>query len=195
MALSDLIARLEHEAQARAEDIRRQAATEVRAIEVATEQAVTETTARQIERGRAERQQADRRALALASQQARVRELEARHAQIARILARARAVIPEIAASPVYTAALPSHVREAMSFLQGLRPRVRCQAALAPVVRPVIAGYDGATFEVERGLGPGVVAEAADGSVQVDNTLAARLARAELRLTIELGRKLADGRQ
>ena len=41
----------------------------------------------------------------------------------------------------------------------------------------------------------GFVAEAADGSVSVDNTLAARLARAEPRLFIELSRKIGDGGQ
>ena len=39
------------------------------------------------------------------------------------------------------------------------------------------------------------MAEAADGSVSVDNTLAARLARVEPRLAIELLRKIGDGGQ
>jgi len=47
---------------------------------------------------------------------------------------------------------------------------------------------------IDESVGPGVVAEAGDGSVTVDNTLATRLARAEARLAIELLRELGNAR-
>jgi vacuolar-type H+-ATPase subunit E/Vma4 len=124
--------------------------------------------------------------LAAARRQARTRELEARHAQLARVLDRTRALLVEAAASPAYRAALPSHLEEALSFLEGLETRVRCQAAIAPIVQPAIARHAGAELVTDESVGPGVVVESRDGSVVVDNTLAARLARAEPDLKVEL---------
>jgi vacuolar-type H+-ATPase subunit E/Vma4 len=191
MALPDLIARLEQEAQSRVDAIQRNADAEVRAIEDDTEQTVRELTARQLERGRAERHIAVERERAFARRQARGRELEALHAQLRRIVTRARAVIPEAAASPRYIAVLPSHLEQALRFVEGLHPRVRCQPAYVHVLAPVIA-RSGAELVADDSIGPGVFVEAGDGSVVVDNTLAARLARGERDLIIELARKLRD---
>lgn len=192
MALSDLISRLEQEAQSQVQTIEQDAEAEVRAIEAATEQAIAEMTTRHLERERAEREAVQQRELALARREARARELEARHAQLARVLTRARALAPEVAASASYAEALPSHLDEALSFLEGARPRVKCPAAFIAMLRPTAARYEGATLVIDESVGPGMVAEAADGSVIVDNTLAARLARAEARLAIELLRELGD---
>ena len=195
MGLADLVSRLEQEAQTRVDAIRREADAEVRAIEAETERAIADITVRQLQRGRVERQPAEQQSLAEARRQAHARELEARHAQIARVLARARALIPEVARSELYVSALSAHVHEALAFLDGLQPRVRCHTAAAPVVQAAISAHPGATLLTDDSLGPGIVAEAADGSVTVDNTLAARLAGAGTRLTIALGRALTDGRE
>jgi vacuolar-type H+-ATPase subunit E/Vma4 len=72
---------------------------------------------------------------------------------------------------------------------------VRCQAAFAPLLRAAIARHNGAELVIDESVGPGIVAEADDRSVIVDNTLVARLERAEAHLAIELSRKLSDGRQ
>jgi vacuolar-type H+-ATPase subunit E/Vma4 len=76
-----------------------------------------------------------------------------------------------------------------------LRPRVRCQSAFAPLLRDTLARHGGADLVVDESVGPGIVVEAADGSVVVDDTLAARIARAESWLTVELSRKLDDANQ
>jgi vacuolar-type H+-ATPase subunit E/Vma4 len=190
MAMSDLISRLEQEAQIRVEAIQRKGDAEVRTIEAETARAVHEIMASQLERGRAARHVIRERELALARRQARARELEALHTQIGRIAARARALIPEMAASSAYGAALPSHAREALRFLEGMRPRVRCQAAFASLVQPVVDRCSGAQLVLDESVGPGILVEAPDGSVTVDNRLGARLARAETWLAIELTRKL-----
>jgi len=192
MALSDLISRLEQEAQSQVQAIQREAEAEVRAIAADTERAISEMTTRHLERERAGRQVVQQRNLALARRHARARELEARHAQLARILERARTLVPEVAASASYVDALPSHLEEALSFLEGLQPRVRCRADFATMLRATVAQHSGAELVIDESVGPGVVAEVADGSVVVDNTLAARLARAEARVAIELLRKLGD---
>jgi vacuolar-type H+-ATPase subunit E/Vma4 len=192
MALSDLIARLELEAQSRVEAIQRDANAEVQAIEADAQQRVQEITARELEHGRAERHAGLERERAFARRQARARELEALHARISRIRTRARALVPKIAESPRYIAALPAHLEEALLFVEGLHPRVRCQAGCAAALAPIVARC-GAQLEIDERVGPGVFVEAGDGSVLVDNTLAARLTRGESRLTIELARQLRDG--
>lgn len=192
MALSDLVSRLEQEAQSRVQALQQDAEVEVRAIDAATEQAVSRIAAHHIDRERAARRALQDRELALARREARGRELEARRAQLTRILDLARSLAPDAAASPAYADVLPAHLREALSFLEGLRPRVRCQAAVAPVLQDTIAHVPGAELVIDESVGPGIVAEAADGSVVVDNTLVARLARVEARLSIELLRRLGD---
>ncbi len=191
MALPDLIARLEQEARSRVEAIQRNADAEVHAIEADAEQTVRQLTARQLEHGRAERHVGLERERAFARRQARARELEALHAQIRRILTRARALIPEAAQSSSYLAAVPSHLEQALRFVEGLHPRVRCQPACAPLLAPIVARC-GAELVIDHAVGPGVFVEAGDESVVVDNTLVARLARGERRLVIELARKLRD---
>jgi vacuolar-type H+-ATPase subunit E/Vma4 len=191
MALSDLIARLEQEAQSRVEAIERDADAQVRAIEADAEQRVQEITARDLEHGRAEPHVELERERAFARRQARARELDAFHSQIRRILDRARALVPDVAASALYVAALPSHLEQALLFVEGLHPRVRCQAACAAVLAPIVARC-GAQLEIDENIGPGVFVEAGDGSVLVDDTLAARLTRGETRLTIELAGKLRE---
>lgn len=192
MALPDLVSRLEQEAQNRVQAIQQEADVEVRAIEAATEHAVSGITAHYLDSQRAGRRTVQQRELALARRQARGRVLEARRAQIARILDLARSLVPDVATATAYVEVLPAHLAEALSFLEGLRPRVRCQAAVGAVLQDTIDRHPGAALVIDESVGPGIVAEAADGSVIVDNTLVARLARAEPRLAIQLLRKLAD---
>ena len=192
MALADLISRLEHEAHERVRAIQEKADAEVRAIEQATEKAVAEIMSRQFAPDRDERYLVQQRELTMARRQARAGELAAQHVQIGRVLNRARTLLPEIGSSPAYAGAVPSHLHEALSFLHGLQPRVRCQAAFAAILHAAIDRHEGAQLVIDESIGPGFVVEAADGSVVVDYTLAAGLARAESRLTTALARKLAD---
>jgi vacuolar-type H+-ATPase subunit E/Vma4 len=195
MALAELTSRLEREAESRIAAIRREADAQLQAIDAATAQAAAETTSHYLDDERARRHTAHAHALAAARRQARARALEATHAEIERILGRARALIEDVAASGDYLAALPAHADEALSFLEGLRPRVRCRAALAAVLRPAVERHAGATLVVDDAVGAGLIAEAGDGSVVVDNTLAARLARGERELASALARELNDGRR
>ncbi len=136
MALSDLIARLEQDAASEVRAIALQADADVRAIETDADSAVDEAAARYLAERHDARQGVHDRELALARRNARARELSARYALLARILTRARELAPEIAASDAYLQALPSHLEEALFYLHGLRPRVRCQSAFVPVLGP-----------------------------------------------------------
>jgi vacuolar-type H+-ATPase subunit E/Vma4 len=192
MALPDLIGRLDQEVRRRIEMIQQHAAAQVADIEAASRRAAADATNRYLEERHASRAAVHQRDLVRARRQAHARELEAGHAQLARILSRARALVPEIANSTTYRRALPSHVEEALGYLQGLRPRVRCRAELASVVQPIVARHLGAELEIDDTVDPGVIAEAADGSVVVDTTLTARLRQIEGQLAIELATQLVD---
>ena len=186
MALPDLIARLEQDAESQVEAITRRADAEVRAIDAAATEAAAAATASHLGQRRADRHIAHQRELARARRLARARELEARHALLARILDRARARLQEAAASPRYAAALPTHLEEVLAYLEGLPARVRCGASEAARVGPLLSRQPEVELVVDESIGPGFLAEAADGSVFVDNTLAARLSRLETRLAVEL---------
>jgi vacuolar-type H+-ATPase subunit E/Vma4 len=192
MALLDLIARLEGDAAREVQAIVERADADVLAIRAATERAIAGGSAERLERQRMERAANRDGDLARTRRAARGEELKARYALLARVLDRARALAPETGASESYQRVLPSHLEEALSYVQGLRPRVRCQANAASVLRPVAARHDGAEIVIDETIGPGVVVEAADGSVVVDNTLAARLARIEPKLAVELLAELSD---
>jgi vacuolar-type H+-ATPase subunit E/Vma4 len=192
MALPDLIARLEEDAAREIQAIGERADADIQAIRAATDRAIAGASAVRLEGQRIERAASRDRDLARARRDARAEELKARHALLARILDRARALAPETGASESYQRVLPSHLEEALSYVQGLRPRVRCQAAVASVLGPVAARHDGAEIVIDETVGPGVVVEAADGSVVVDSTLVARLARIEPTLAVELLAELSD---
>ncbi len=186
MALTDLIARLEQDADTQVEAITRQADADVLAIRSAAAQAAAASTANHLAQRRAERQAAQERELAHARRLARTRELEAQHALLGCILDRARDQMSKEAASPQYMAVLPRHLEEALSHLEGLAAQVRCGPSAAAVLRSAVSARPSLDVVVDEAIGPGLVAEAADGSVIVDNTLAARLARRETRLAVEL---------
>ncbi len=186
MALPDLIARLEQDVRSQVEAIARQAEEEVRAIEASAAQVAAAATASHLGQRRAERRRVQQRELARVRRQAHARELEARHALLARILERARRLLRDTSGSAPYVAALPAHLAEAFSYLEGLPVRVRCDAETATRLRPLLAGRPGADLVIDESMGPGFVAEAADHSVEVDNTLAARLSRLHARLAVEL---------
>ncbi|MGE0461718.1 MAG: V-type ATP synthase subunit E [Vicinamibacterales bacterium] len=192
MALADLIARLEQDAANRVEAIRRQAGDEVRAIEAAAEQALSDHRAAHVGRRHAGRQAAFRRQLAEARRSARARELEARHALLARVMDRARSLLSDAAGTPAYQHALPAHLDEALSYVEGVACRVRCPSSCARALAAAAARHRGVSLEVDESIGPGFIVEALDGSVSIDNTLPARLSRVEGRLAVELLNEVRD---
>jgi len=193
MALADLIARLEQDADSLVQAIRYQADADVRAIEAADTEALAVATAQHLDRRRAERQRALQHELAVRRRAARASELDARGAVFARILERARGMLAEAASSDAYRDALAGHLAEALSYLEGLPCRIRCAPSCEPVLRPLMAGHDDVALEIDDTLGPGLIAETLDGAVVVDNTLGARLARLERQLAVELMREVDCG--
>ena len=193
MATSALIARLEEEARIRVDAVRKDADTRVAVIERATADAVAEATRTYVEQQRERRETARGRELSAARRAARARTLEATHAAVVRVLERARDLLGEAAASPAYAAALPTHVAESLSFLEGLRPRIRCSGHVACLVREPLETRDGVTLTVDDSIPPGILAEAGDGSLSIDNTLRARLERRWPGLASDIAAKVVNG--
>jgi vacuolar-type H+-ATPase subunit E/Vma4 len=195
VALPVLISRLEQEAQLRVDAIRKEAEERVTAIDAATQLAARELTSAYFDAQRDRRQATFAVELAVARRDARARELEATHAQIARILERARQLIDEVCRSSAYIGAVAAHTEESLSFLEGVPVLVRCPASLVTAVTGTVERRAGTRIVVDDSIGPGIVAEAEDGSVVVDNTLRARLSRREADLSCTLAQELGDGRR
>lgn len=186
MALSDLIARLERDAEARVQALREKAAAEVAALEAEAARASQVQREHELSSRRAVRRARFEQELADARQRARADRVRAEHTLLSRIFTRARALVPEVGRGPDFAAALRRHLAEALHYVEGVRVVVRCAPEVAPVLVPVLTQRGDAALVEDATLGPGLVVTAADDSVVVDQTLAARLARLEPRLGVEL---------
>ena len=194
MALADLVARLERDAAAEVQAIVARTDAEVEGVRAAAERAVAGKVAAELDRRRAARTVDRERALALARRNARAAELAEQHAFIARVLERARQLTIDAGANAEYLRALPLHLDEALSYVQGLQLRVRCQARTRDALSATLARTERVAVVLDESVGPGLVVEAADGSVIVDNTLKARLTRIEPALAVALLKELEHAR-
>lgn len=192
MALDDLIARLEQDADAQVDAIARAADAEVAAIALAVTQALSARTEHSLETGRATRRAAFERQLADRRRAARARELAARHATIDRVFTRALAILPGSSHTGAWDAIWPRLASEALSYLPGSACRVRCRPEVAAIIRRTLGHDPRVTVMEDTTADPGLVVDAGDGSVTIDATLATRLAQRRPQLAI--GLLAEDGR-
>jgi len=190
MAFDDLVTRLTLDTEAEARAIVDRADAEVRAIEAESDRALAALSGERRAERRAARAAIRDRELAAARRDAQAEELRAWLALRGRVLARARALIPEIAASEEYRRILPAHADEALSYVAGVSVRLRIRPALTPWLDDVLARHPTAALVADDAISAGVIVEAVDGSVAIDNTVTARLSRIEPRLAVELPREL-----
>lgn len=184
MALDDLIARLERDADARLAALREKTDAEVARLlaEAAAAQGTRERRA--LDTSRQARRKALDRALVEARQEARAAELRAKRALLDRVIARARALFPEHGLAR-WKAALGQELDEALRYLEDAVV-VRCSADVFPEVKALLAARAGLAL-AETSLGAsGCVLTAADGAVRLDVTFEARLARAAPHLAVTL---------
>jgi vacuolar-type H+-ATPase subunit E/Vma4 len=120
-----------------------------------------------------------------AVREARARVLEARQRFLDRVFERVEAGLARAVTGPEGTAVVDALVREAAGFFPDAGLVARCPAALAPAVRAALAGSS-ARVEIDESVAAGVVLEAGDGSMRVDNTLVQRVRRLRPALSIEL---------
>lgn len=194
MALQDLIARLDEDADATVRRVGQEAASRARAIEQTARLEHDRRTTDVVASRRRIRLAQLARELTEARRAARGRELDARMSLVDRILARARARVADVVATDTYRRDLAARCTDALSYLEGVPVRVRCRPDDAAVVSSAVAGREHVTIQPEEGLSPGLIIESLDGSVTIDETLEARLSRLRERLAIELIAEVDDGR-
>lgn len=186
MALPDLIARLERDAEARIAELMARTEAEAETLLAEASRATQthrdeELTARRLVR----RARLDRE-LSEARHRARADRLNAQHALLTTIFDRARVLIPAIAASAAYAEVLPTHLLDALRYVEGLRVIVRCAPAFTERLKTVLAGRDDVAIVEEPQLAAGLTVSTPDETVFIDDTLVQRLSRLEPRLRVEL---------
>ncbi len=194
MALDDLLAALERDATAQAEAVRAEARG-------AADRIARETDARLAGRRRdvlEARAEALRAAAAVALGEvrwrARAQVLAAREELLDRLFEAAASRLPAAVRGADYRATLPGRLHEALSYLGDEPAMVRCPSALAATVRAALAAEARCTVAPDDAVGSGFRAATTDGTVEIDETLEARLAELRPRLAIEIQRRLdAEG--
>lgn len=190
MGLDDLIARLERDADARVAAIRARAQAEAEAIASAAGSASAKHRDETLAARRAERGARLGRELAAARQRAKSELLSRRHETLERIFARASELLAEAERDERYLAAVPQHLEEALRHVEGVPAEVRCRPSVARRLEPVLAGRAQLELVEDPGAPLGVVVRAKDGTVEVDNTLGARLQNVRQELGAELMRRV-----
>ena len=185
MGLEELISRLERDADARVAAIASRATAEVDALTSEEGRRSRQLHEDELVSRRATRRASLEGALADARRKARGAALEARHALLARIFARAERIARDAAEVTLDDATLGRWLEEALCSLDELDVVVRCGVGLKARIeqnRRRARGGDRGGSSVP----PGLLAEARDGSVSADNTLPRRIERLRPRLAISL---------
>ena len=186
MGLDELLGRLERDADARVAAIEARARAEVATIDAAADQASSQARGQKLAGLRADRRARLDRELAQARHAARRDRLGAEHALLDRVMVRAGTLLLELESNEAYLSTIPERLAEALRFVEGRAARVRCRPTLAPALRGGLEGRADVTIEELATMPPGFSVVATDGSVEVDDTLPARLERLRPRLLIEL---------
>ena len=168
MGFAQLVARLEREADARVAAIEDAARRELEAIAEEGARASSEVRAGELARLRAARR--------------------ARLAFIERVLARARVLLEDAEHDGAYLDGIAAQTGEALRYVDDRPITLRCRPALAARLAQAMVGRGEIVLEPDATCPVGVVLEARDRSVVVDDTLAARLER----LAAEIGPSLVS---
>lgn len=123
---------------------------------------------------------------ATARRETRERILQVRNAFLERVFAAVTARLPSILESPSRAAALQRLVQEAVGYFPSTPAVVRCRRALADRLNGTGPLLGAVSVVPDESVPEGVVVEAVDGSLAVDNTLIGRLRWLRPALSIEL---------
>ncbi len=176
MGLEHLLEALERDANAQIEQLRAQARAEADRLTTTATEALEGRRREAREVRERSRLQEVEHAVTLARRSARRSVLEARERLLERVFTAARAELPAAAAGPTYRAALPAALTGALAAVGNEPAVIRCPKALArELERLGPAGR--ASVVVDPAAGSGFRLATADGAVEVDDTLEARLDR------------------
>lgn len=199
MGLDELVARLEHDADARVAAILARADAEVLALEVEAAAAASKHRDGTLAVRRASRRAELDHEAAVARRGAREARLVAENALLDRAFARAVELFEEVERDPAVCAALVRAAEQALRYLDGPAV-VRARPSIADALRASTLAREGGasvTIEADPTVPVGVVVTAGAGgaggagAVVVDETLVARLDRLRPRLAIALLREAA----
>jgi vacuolar-type H+-ATPase subunit E/Vma4 len=190
MALHDLIAVLEQGAVADADALRGAARAEALALEAAADERLRGRRAELATAREADRQAAVARGLIEPARDARRLVLLARARLVERVLVNARARLSEAETSAAYRESLPRVVAEALAALGAGAITLATHAGLvADLQRAVRDTRSDVTVVADQEISSGFRAKAADGRVEVDETLQGRLDRLAPDLALEIVRQ------
>ena len=176
MAIEEFLTLLEHEARLEAEGLLNDARDEAaRRIGVAEAEAAQRQRAF-IEQAAAELQGETDHLLAAADRAAREEVLGMRTALLEQVFAEA-AVTLERLPGATYAGAIPALVETTLAFLPEEPATIRCRPDVMPTVRDVVGDAKNVRVVDDPTVAAGVLGQADDGSVTVDNTLPQHLRR------------------
>ena len=192
MAASDLDTELRQSAERTAESIRGEARVDSERLGSESDRLIEDWRSQALREKEAEYGAQARVAIAAERHAAMEAVLLARTRVVARVLERARALLPDAGQKEAYLSTLSSELMEALQFVDGEGAVVRCSAALAPAVREGLRDRPEVKVETEADVGTGFVVVGAEGSVVVDGRLETRIDRLASVLAIEIHTRLQE---
>jgi len=192
MAASDLDTELRQSAERTAESIRGEARADSERLGSESDRLIEDWRSQALREKEAEYGAQARVAIAAERHAAMEAVLLARTRVVARVLERARALLPDAGQKEAYLSTLSSELMEALQFVDGEGAVVRCSAALAPAVREGLRDRPEVKVETEADVGTGFVVVGAEGSVVVDGRLETRIDRLASVLAIEIHTRLQE---
>lgn len=186
MALDALLSALTQEADRAVEQILSSAREDAKRLRAEAETLVERRCADAIATREAELKASAEVERARARRATAVRVVQSRDACLDRVFNEAAGALEDALEGPDNVAAPAALAAEALAFFSGVPVVVRCRTSLVERVRAALHPPVEASVVPDDTLAPGVIVEAVDGSVIVDNTVGARLQRLRPSLSIEL---------
>jgi len=191
MALDALLAALTQEADRAVEQVLAAAHEEAARLRADAEEQLERRSADAVAAREAALKASAEVERARAQRASTVRVVRARDACLDRLFSAATKALEHALDSPHYVTAPGALTSEALEFFSGVPVVVRCRTTLVDRVRAAAPLYVSAVVPDDT-LDFGIVAEAVDKSVIVDNTVGARLRRLRPALSIELLQRIGE---
>jgi vacuolar-type H+-ATPase subunit E/Vma4 len=192
MAASDLDTELRRSAERTAESILGEARADAERLASEADRLIGDRRSEVLKDKEAEYGAEARVAIAAERHAAMRAVLLARTRLVARVLERARALLPDAAQAEAYVSTLSKEVTEALQFVDSDGAVVRCSAGLERAIREGLRDRPEVKVETEAGVGTGFVVVAGGGSVLVDGRLETRVDRLASVLAIEIHTRLEE---
>jgi vacuolar-type H+-ATPase subunit E/Vma4 len=189
VSIDALLSQVGRQADAEVSALLAAAEARARAIMAAADTQVASRRERELARLAAERRHAMACATAAAERGHREAWLRERDRVLDRVFTEAEQALA-VAPLDRYERSLGTAVDDTLRYLERLPSVLRCRPDAAPLVQRLVAGRAEVTVEFGAEARAGILGEAADGSVIVDNTLAAWLARRRPELAAALVARL-----